>query len=178
MRDAPAFIVGSLLLFSLAGVIIEKTFSGASPQGQDTVIITRNGNVLSGVMRLNGTDIPLTDVRESNGFLSFTTTFPVTLASVSHTPATRTRPDTEGDRVAKKPTDQPETAVARALGPYAEPPFAPFEEQRASGLYSQLDERRGSGQFFQQAGPGDPHRLDDDGDGLACEFDLLGLFGR
>ena len=32
--------------------------------------------------------------------------------------------------------------------------------------------------FFEQAGPNDPHRLDDDGDGLACEFDLLGLFGR
>ena len=32
--------------------------------------------------------------------------------------------------------------------------------------------------FFQQAGPNDPHQLDDDGDGLACEFDLLGLFGR
>jgi len=36
--------------------------------------------------------------------------------------------------------------------------------------------------FFRQAGPGDPHRLDDDGDGLACEFnpwfDLSGWFGR
>lgn len=32
--------------------------------------------------------------------------------------------------------------------------------------------------FFQQAGPGDPHRLDEDKDGLACEFDLLGFFGR
>ena len=36
--------------------------------------------------------------------------------------------------------------------------------------------------FFRRAGPGDPHRLDDDGDGLACEFnawfDLSGWFGR
>ena len=32
--------------------------------------------------------------------------------------------------------------------------------------------------FFEQAGPNDPHRLDDDHDGIACEFDLLGLFGR
>jgi Excalibur calcium-binding domain len=32
--------------------------------------------------------------------------------------------------------------------------------------------------FFEQAGPNDPHRLDDDGDGIACEFDLLSLFGR
>jgi hypothetical protein len=36
--------------------------------------------------------------------------------------------------------------------------------------------------FFQQAGPGDPHRLDDDGDGLVCEFnawfDLSGWLGR
>jgi micrococcal nuclease len=36
--------------------------------------------------------------------------------------------------------------------------------------------------FFSQAGPGDPHRLDDDGDGLVCEFnpwfDLSAWFGR
>src|SRR4030095_5179602 len=35
--------------------------------------------------------------------------------------------------------------------------------------------------FFQQAGYGDPHRLDEDGDGIACEnawFDLSGWFGR
>jgi hypothetical protein len=36
--------------------------------------------------------------------------------------------------------------------------------------------------FFRRAGPGDPHRLDDDGDGLACEFNAwsicpLGLDG-
>ena len=24
--------------------------------------------------------------------------------------------------------------------------------------------------FFRQAGPGDPHRLDEDGDGRACEY--------
>jgi hypothetical protein len=34
--------------------------------------------------------------------------------------------------------------------------------------------------FFQQAGPGDPHHLDEDGDGLVCEFnawfDLSGWF--
>ena len=36
--------------------------------------------------------------------------------------------------------------------------------------------------FYWQAGSGDPHHLDDDGDGLACEFnpwfDLSGWFGR
>ena len=36
--------------------------------------------------------------------------------------------------------------------------------------------------FFNQAGPGDPHRLDDDGDGLVCEFnpwfDVLRWFGK
>ena len=36
--------------------------------------------------------------------------------------------------------------------------------------------------FFRQAGAGDPHRLDDDGDGLVCEFnpwfDISSWFGR
>jgi len=36
--------------------------------------------------------------------------------------------------------------------------------------------------FYWNAGSGDPHRLDQDGDGLACEFnpwfDLSGWFGR
>ena len=120
MRGAPAFIMGLLLLFSLAGATIEKTVSDASAQRQDTVIITRNEDVLSGVMRLNGTDVPLTDVRESNGFIAFTTTFPVSLASVLRTPAARPRPDTEGDRVAK-PKGQPEAAADRARTDFGEP---------------------------------------------------------
>ena len=54
--------------------------------------------------------------------------------------------------------------------------FAPsaFSVDRDCDYFRSLGEAQA---FFQQAGPGDPHQLDDDGDGLACEFDLLGLFG-
>ena len=48
MRDAPAFVTGLLLLFSLAGATMEKTHFGALPQG-DNLIITRNALGISPV---------------------------------------------------------------------------------------------------------------------------------
>ena len=49
MRDAPAFIIGLLLLFSRARATMGQTHFGALPQA-DTLIITRNGSALSGAM--------------------------------------------------------------------------------------------------------------------------------
>jgi hypothetical protein len=69
-------ILGLLLCFSLAGAVVEHTLR-VSPPRQDTLTITREGTELTGVLRLNGVDLPLTNVSESNGFVSFSTGFPL-----------------------------------------------------------------------------------------------------
>ena len=71
IRYSPALVAGLLLMFGFAGAITEKSAHGVSSYGNNTVIITRSTTQFSGVMRLNGTDIPLTNVSESNGFISF-----------------------------------------------------------------------------------------------------------
>lgn len=42
---------------------------------------------------------------------------------------------------------------------------APFEDKDCSDFKTQKEAQA----FFEQAGPGDPHRLDGDGNGIACE---------
>ena len=127
MRDPAPLAIGLLLLLSFAGATVEQTLSGASSQGQGTVIITRSGNALSGVMRLNGTDVPLANVAESDGFISFSTTFPVALASGSQTRMAPPGSDATSDLVAKS-AGGPQALASLAKKPIVEPPLAIVEQ--------------------------------------------------
>ena len=113
--NTPGFIVGALILFSFAGAIFERNLPAASIYGQDTLIITRNSHALSGVMRLNGSDVPLANITESNGLISFSATFPVTLGNNSRSGAARPTNNAVGDLI--KSTDQPETPITFAEKP-------------------------------------------------------------
>ena len=80
------FVLAALLLFSVAGKMADQARVNNAGRGNDTVTITRLQNGLSGTMRLNGTDVPLTNVTESDGFISFSTTFPIGLADLQTHP--------------------------------------------------------------------------------------------
>lgn len=58
------------------------------------------------------------------------------------------------------PTEFPKTEPAQAL------PFDPSSEDKDCGDFSSQAEAQA---FYEAAGPGDPHRLDSEGDGVACE---------
>jgi len=60
-------------------------------------------------------------------------------------------------------------AISLSLGAERSFKFAPsmFASDRDCSDFKTRAEAQA---FFRQAGPGDPHHLDEDGDGLACEF--------
>jgi alpha-galactosidase len=51
--------------------VVEQVAPGGAQRRQGILTIRQNGNALSGVMRLNGSDFPLANVRESDGIISF-----------------------------------------------------------------------------------------------------------
>jgi len=50
---------------------IEQIPPGGTPRRQGTLTVTQNGGALAGTMRLDGRDVPLSNVRESGGIISF-----------------------------------------------------------------------------------------------------------
>ncbi len=78
-------------------------------------------------------------------------------ASTDGTYTVDAAPSTAGGGVAREPE-----AVPNAI-PL---PYGPSGEDRDCGEFTSQDEAQA---FFEAAGAGDPHRLDSDGDGVACE---------
>jgi hypothetical protein len=110
----PLTILGFLLCFSLAGAVVEHTLR-VSPPGQDTLTITREGTALTGVLRLNGVDLPLTNVRESNGFVSFSTAFPLDEGKgPGDRPVSGRSPQSTFDVPAAQPTLDPRVPESRS----------------------------------------------------------------
>src|SRR5262245_4918556 len=54
----------------------EQVAPGGSPRHKGTLVITQNGDELAGVMRLEGSNVSLVDVRESDGIISFSMRVP------------------------------------------------------------------------------------------------------
>jgi alpha-galactosidase len=50
---------------------IEQIPPGGTPRQQGTITITRNGDALAGAMNLGGTEVPLTNVNDNGGIISF-----------------------------------------------------------------------------------------------------------
>src|SRR5258705_2095879 len=50
---------------------VEQVPPGGGPHSQGTLVLTQNGNELSGVLRLNGAQFPVSDVDDTGGVLSF-----------------------------------------------------------------------------------------------------------
>src|SRR5262245_17033112 len=62
---------------SLTGTwTVEQVPPGGTPRRSGTLVVTRNGNALTGTMRLEGTTVPLSNVSESDGIISFTARIP------------------------------------------------------------------------------------------------------
>src|SRR5688572_15271883 len=62
---------------SFAGTwTVEQIPPGGAARRQGTLTVTRNGNALAGTMRLDDADVPLSNVRESGGIISFSATLP------------------------------------------------------------------------------------------------------
>src|SRR5258705_4958002 len=55
---------------------VEQVPPGGGPHTQGTLVLTQNGNELSGVLRLNGAQFPVSDVDDTGGVLSFTVMLP------------------------------------------------------------------------------------------------------
>ena len=55
---------------------MEQIPPGGTPRRQGTLVIVRNGNALFGTMRLNGIDVPLANVGENGGIVSFSVPVP------------------------------------------------------------------------------------------------------
>ncbi len=55
---------------------MEQIPPGGAARRQGTLTVTRSGNALAGTIRVDGTDVPLSNVRESDGIISFSTTMP------------------------------------------------------------------------------------------------------
>jgi len=55
---------------------MEQIPPGGAARRQGTLTVTRSGDALAGTMRVGGTDVPLSNVRESGGIISFSTTMP------------------------------------------------------------------------------------------------------
>jgi endonuclease YncB( thermonuclease family) len=64
--------------------------------------------------------------------------------------------------------------VALGLATVPQAPAAAFSDRDCGDFPSQAAAQN----FFLQAGAGDPHRLDDDGDGVACESNPCPCIGR
>src|SRR4030095_14957568 len=65
---APSSFVGTWTM--------EQIPPGGTPRGQGTITIRQNGNALAGTMRLNGTDVPLSNISENGGIISFSAPAP------------------------------------------------------------------------------------------------------
>ena len=50
---------------------IEQIPPGGTPRRQGTIIIARNGDALTGTMRIDGREVPLSNISESSGIISF-----------------------------------------------------------------------------------------------------------
>ena len=50
---------------------MEQIPPGGTPRRQGTIIIARNGDALTGTMRVDGTEVPLSNITESSGIISF-----------------------------------------------------------------------------------------------------------
>lgn len=66
------------------------------------------------------------------------------------------------------------TVVALGLATVTQAPASAFSDRDCGDFPSQAAAQN----FFLQAGAGDPHRLDDDGDGVACESNPCPCIGR
>ena len=55
---------------------MEQIPPGGTPRRQGTITIARNGDALAGTMRLDGTEVPLSNVRENGGIISFSVPAP------------------------------------------------------------------------------------------------------
>jgi hypothetical protein len=64
--------------------------------------------------------------------------------------------------------------VALGLGFSAQAPASAVTDRDCGDFASQASAQH----FFLDAGGGDPHRLDDDGDGVACESNPCPCIGR
>jgi hypothetical protein len=62
---------------NLAGTwSVEQIAPGGSSRQQGTLTVTQNGNELAGVLRFQGAEVPLANLRESDGIISFSTRVP------------------------------------------------------------------------------------------------------
>ena len=55
---------------------IEQIPPGGTPRQQGTITITRSGNAFAGTMNLGGTEVPLTNVNDNGGIISFSAPLP------------------------------------------------------------------------------------------------------
>ncbi len=60
---APSGLVGAWTM--------EQIPPGGTPRRQGTIVIARNGDALTGTMRVDGTEVPLSNISESSGIISF-----------------------------------------------------------------------------------------------------------
>src|SRR5262245_22627745 len=55
---------------------MEQIPPGGTPRAPGTITITRNGNALAGTMNLGGTEVPLSNVSDAQGIISFSAPLP------------------------------------------------------------------------------------------------------
>jgi alpha-galactosidase len=67
----------------------EQIPPGGAPRRQGTLVITQNGGALTGVMRLDRGEVPLANVRESDGIISFSVRAPENGVTLNYSGAIR-----------------------------------------------------------------------------------------